>query len=82
MMTIPPGEIMGQVHIADRSDEAHAMKGADAWKCYRCNNSPGYNRVLNIDQPVNGSPTSRLMTIFRDGASQLLNVPPDKRFNE
>ncbi len=72
---------MGQVHIVDRSNEAQATKGVDARKgidaleYYR-----GYNHVLNIAQPVNGSPASQL--ISRDGASQLFNVPPANRFNE
>ncbi len=30
MMTIPPCEIMGQVHIADRSDNAQANKEINA----------------------------------------------------
>ncbi len=34
MNSIPPGEIMGLVHIADRSDKAPATKGIDAWKGY------------------------------------------------
>ncbi len=29
MKSIPPGEIMGRVHIADRSDKAPATKGID-----------------------------------------------------
>jgi hypothetical protein len=33
-MTIPPGEIMGLVHIADQSDIAQAIKGIDAWNYY------------------------------------------------
>ncbi len=53
MMTIPPDEIMGRVHIADPSDRAHEMKGIDA-----CNYYGGYNHVLDIAQPVNGSPAS------------------------
>jgi hypothetical protein len=28
---MPPGEIMGRVHIADRSDKASSTKGIDAW---------------------------------------------------
>ncbi len=31
MNSIPHGEIMGKVHIADRSDKAPATKGIDAW---------------------------------------------------
>jgi hypothetical protein len=36
MMMIPPGEIMGQVHMADRCDKAPAAatKGIDAWNYY------------------------------------------------
>ena len=36
MMTIPPGEIMGQDHIVDQSEKAHTTKGTDhdAWKYY------------------------------------------------
>ena len=84
MMTIPPGESMGQVHIADQSDKAHEMKGTDhdAGKYYLCNHYRGYQHVLNIAQSVYGSPASQLMTISRDGASQLLNGPPTKCFNE
>ena len=74
MMIIPPGEIMGQVHchIADQSDKAQATKGTDhdAGKYYQCNHYQGYNHVLNIAQPVNGSPASQLMTISRDGTLQ------------
>ncbi len=29
MNSIPPGEIMGRVHVADRSDKAPAAKGID-----------------------------------------------------
>jgi hypothetical protein len=45
MMTIPPDEIMpvGQVYIANQSNEAQATKRIDAWKYYR-----GYNHVLNF----------------------------------
>ena len=42
MNSIPPGEIMGLVHIADRSDKAPATKGIDAWIFQ------GYNHVPNI----------------------------------
>ena len=38
--TIPPGEIMCRVHIADRTEKAPATKGIDAWKYFR-----GYNHV-------------------------------------
>ena len=31
MKCIPPGEIMGRVHIADLSDKAPATKGIEAW---------------------------------------------------
>jgi hypothetical protein len=37
MNSIPPGEIMGRVHIADRSDKPPATKGIDAWKGYPAN---------------------------------------------
>jgi hypothetical protein len=47
MKSIPPGEIMGWVHIADRSDKAPAMKGIDAWKGYPANQVQGYNHVPN-----------------------------------
>ena len=30
MKSLPPGEIMGRVYIADRSDNAPATKGIDA----------------------------------------------------
>ena len=38
MMSTPPGEIMCQVHIADQSDKAPAMKGIEAWKYFQYNN--------------------------------------------
>ena len=34
MNSIPPGEIMCRVHIADQSDKAPATKGIEAWKYY------------------------------------------------
>ena len=34
MNSIPPGEIMCQVHIADQSDKALATKRIEAWKYY------------------------------------------------
>ena len=37
MNSIPPGEIMCRVHIADQSDKAPATKWIEAWKCYRYN---------------------------------------------
>ena len=37
MNSIPPGEIMGRVQIADRSDKAPATKGIDALKGYPAN---------------------------------------------
>ncbi len=37
MMKIPPGEIMGWIHIADQSDKALATKGIEAWKYYQYN---------------------------------------------
>ncbi len=38
MNSVPPGEIMGQVHIADQSDKkAPETKGIDAWKGYPAN---------------------------------------------
>jgi hypothetical protein len=42
MNSIPPGEVMGRVHIADRSDKAPATKGIDAWIFQ------GYNHVPRI----------------------------------
>ena len=59
-----------------------ATKRINAWKYYRANTYQGYNHVLNIAQPDNESPASQLMTISRDGTSQLLNVQPAKRLNE
>ena len=83
MNSIPPGEIMCRVHIADQSDKAPATKGIEAWKYYPYNHYQGYNHVPNVVLSVNGLSASQLMTtIFSDGASQLLNVPPAKRFNE
>ena len=83
MNSIPPGEIMCRVHIADQSDKAPATKGIEAWKYFRDIQYRGYNHVPNIALPVTGLSASQLMTTtFSDGASQLLNVPPDKRFNE
>ena len=46
MDIIPPGEIMGLVHIADRSDKAPATKGIDAWIFQ------GYNHVPCISLSV------------------------------
>jgi hypothetical protein len=83
MMKIPPGEIMGRVHIADQSDKAPAMKGIEALKYYQYNPCQGHNHVCEIAIPVNRSSASQLMTtMFSDGTSQLLNVPPTKRFIE
>jgi hypothetical protein len=76
MNSIPPGEIMGRVHIADRSDKAPATKGIDAWIFQ------GYNHVSKIALAVYRSSASKLMTNPRDGASQLFNASPAKRFNE
>jgi hypothetical protein len=45
---ILPGEIMGRVHIADRSDKAQATKGIDAWEGYPAYQVQGYNHVPNI----------------------------------
>ncbi len=67
-MTIPPDEIMGQVHFANQSDKALATKGIDAWKYYRCKFYQGYNLAPKIAQPVNRSPASQTITISRDGA--------------
>jgi hypothetical protein len=83
MKSIRPGEIMCRVHIADQSEKAPAAKGIEAWKYYRYNHYQGYTHVPNIVLSVNGLSASQLMTTtFSDGASQLLNVPPAKRFNE
>jgi len=76
MNSIPPGEVMGRVHIADRSDKAPATKGIDAWIFQ------GNNHVPRIALSVYRSSASQLMTNPRDGASQLLNASPAKRFNE
>ena len=54
MNSIPPGEIMGRVHIADQSDKAPATTGIEAWKYFRDNQYRGYNHVLNIALSVNG----------------------------
>ena len=87
MKSTPLGEIMCRVHIADQSDKAPATKGIDAWKYYRYNHYRGYNHAPNIalSESVNGfklSASQLMTTIFSDDASQLLNVPPAKRFNE
>ena len=37
MNSIPPGEIMGRVHIADQSDKASPTTGIEAWKYFRDN---------------------------------------------
>ena len=72
---------MCRVHIADQSDKAPATKGIG--KYYPYNHYRGYNHVPNIVLSVNGLSASQLMTtIFSDSASQLLSVPPAKRFNE
>ncbi len=77
MMKIPPGEIMGRVHMADRSDKAPAMKGIEALPCR------GHNHVCEIAISVDRSSANQLMTtMFSDGPSQLLNMPPAKRFIE
>jgi hypothetical protein len=67
---------MGRVHIADQSDKAPATKGIDAWIFQ------GNNHVPRIALSVYRSSASQLMTNPRDGASQLLNASPAKRFNE
>ncbi len=82
MNSIPSGEIMGLVHIADRSDKASATKGFDAWKGYPTNQYQGYNHAPNIALSVYRLSASQSMTNPRDGASQLLNASPAKRFNE
>ena len=48
MNSIPTGEIMCRVHIADQSDKAPATKGIEAWKYFRDNHYRGYNHVPNI----------------------------------
>jgi hypothetical protein len=83
MNSIPPGEIMCREHIADQSDNAPATKGIEARKYFRDIQYRGNNHVPNIALPVTGLSASQLMTTtFSDGASQLLNGPPAKRFNE
>jgi len=79
MKSIPPGEIMGHIHIADRSDKAPATKGSDAWKGCPANQFQGHNHVPNSALSVYRSSAS---SSPRDGASQLLNASPAKRFNE
>ena len=37
MNSIPPGEIMCQVHIANQSDKVQATKGIEGWKYFRGN---------------------------------------------
>ena len=62
MMKIPPGEIMGRVHMADRSDKAPAMKGIEALPCR------GHNHVCEIAISVDRSSANQLMTtMFSDG---------------
>ena len=83
MKGTPLGGVMCRVHIADQSDKAPATKGIEAWKYYRYNHYRGYNHAPDIVISVNGLSASQLMTTtFSDGASQLLNGPPAKRFNE
>ena len=82
MKGTPLGEIMRRVHIADQSDKAPATKGIEAWKYFRELQYRGYNHVPNIALPVTGLSASQLMTINRDGASQLLNASPAMRLNE
>ena len=82
MNSIPPGEVMGQVHMADGSDKTQATKRIDAWKGYPVDKFQGYNHVPNIVLSVYRSSASHLMTSPRDGASQLLNASPAERFNE
>ena len=83
MKSTPPGEIMCQVYIAAQSDKTPATKGMEAWKYYRYNHDRGYNHAPNIALSVHGLSASQLITTtFSDGASQLLNVLPAKRFNE
>jgi hypothetical protein len=69
LKSIPPGEIMGWVHIADRSHKAPATKGIDAWKGCPANQYQGYNHVAIIAQSFYGSSASQLMTTtFSDDA--------------
>ena len=87
MKSMPPGEIMCRVDIADQSDKAPATKGIEAWKYYQYNYYQGYryNHAPNIALSViiNGLSASQLMTtIFSGDESQHLNVPSAKRFNE
>ncbi len=74
MNSIPPGEVMGQVHNC--SDKAPATKGIDAWIFQ------GNNHVPRIALSVYRSSASQLMANPRDCSSQLLNASPAKRFNE
>ena len=82
MKSIPASGIMGLVHIADRSYKASATKEIETWKCYQDNHYLGYNHFPSIKLSVNRLSASQLMTIARDGASQLLNASPAERFNE
>ncbi len=52
--SIPPGEIKGRVHIADRSDKAPATKGIEAWIFQ------GYNHAPRIALSVYGSSASHI----------------------
>jgi hypothetical protein len=63
MNSIPPGEIMGRVHIADQSDKAPATKGIDAWIFQ------GYNHVPNIALSFYKKSASQLMANPRNGAT-------------
>ncbi len=77
-----PGEIMGRVHIADRSDRAPATKGIDAWIFQGHDHVPriALSVYRSFCKPIDHKPSEH----GRDGAlaSQLLNASPAKRFNE
>ncbi len=81
-MIISTGEIMCLDNVADQSDKVPAQNGIEAWKHYRYNHYCGYNHVPNITLSFDELSASQLMTISRDGALQLFNVQPAKRFNE
>jgi hypothetical protein len=51
---------MGLVLIADRSDNALATEGIDAWNGYQANQYQGYNHVPNIALSVHKSVASHL----------------------
>ena len=57
MKSLPPGEIMCRVHIADQSIKAPTTKGIEAWKYHQDN---CYNHVHNVVLSVNGLSASQM----------------------